>query len=133
MYRNRHTIRWLVTASLIVSLGVTGLFPQMMAWAESGAVVVSAQQSTQCCCGTGTSQCCGMGCCGVRAPSPERGPSPFPAQDESRTCPLAIAFAKAMIREGNNGHGALFARPLSDADRSSAESSLQAKLVRLDV
>lgn len=130
MYFNRHKTRWLVTVSLIVSLGLTGLFPQMMAGAASGVVVGPVQQSTQCCCGTETSQCCGMGCCGVRAPSPKKGPSPAP--DESRTAPQAIAFAKAMIGDGDNGHGALFVRPSSDADRSSAASSLQAKLVRLD-
>jgi hypothetical protein len=57
MYRNCRTTRWLVTASLIVSLGLMGLFPQMMVWAESGAVVSAAEQSTQCCCGTETGFC----------------------------------------------------------------------------
>ena len=128
MFRKCRTTRWLITASLMVSLGLTGLTPQMMVWAESGTVVSDAQESN-CCCGTETGFCCGMACCAVRAPTP------VPANDDNhdgRTCPLAIAFANAMLGSDNNGHGALFGRPSSNADRSLAESSLQAKHVRID-
>ena len=52
-----HTTRWLLTASLIVSLGLTGLFPQMMVWAPSGTCVATSQQSAKCCCGTETGFC----------------------------------------------------------------------------
>ena len=76
-----------------------------------------------------------MACCAVRAPSPTKEPIPAPAKDDNRdsqTCPLAIAFAKAMLDPGGSGLGAFFGRRSSDADRSLAESSLQAKHVRID-
>ena len=128
------TTRWLVTASLMVSLGLTGLFPQMSVWADGG-MAISAPKKSNCCCGTETGSCCGMACCAVRAPSPTNEPMPIPAKDDNRngrSCPLAIALANAMTGSGGNGQGASIVRSSSDADRSLAESSLQAKHVRLD-
>ena len=133
MFCNHPTSRWLITASLIVSLGVTGLFPQMIVWADSG-THASALQSTNCCCGTEDGRCCGMGCCVARE-APAKEPSPCPAKDDNgrgRTHPLAIGFAKAIIGSGDDASVALIGRPSSDADRSLAESSLQSKHVRLD-
>lgn len=73
-----------------------------------------------------------MACCAVRAPSPAKEPIPAPAKDENRDGQCTLAVAKTMIGSGGNGHGTLFGRSSSDANRSLAESSLQAKHVRID-
>lgn len=128
------TTRWLVTTSLIVSLGLTGLFPQMMVLAESGMRVKVAQGPTKCCCGTKDGSCCGTGCCMARhAPAKERFPCPNPKNTrDGQNNPLALAFAKALL--GGNGEigGLDFRHPENRVIRSPAESSLQAKHVRID-
>ena len=57
MYRRCNTNRWLVATCLMVSLGLSGLFPQMMVWTESPAATVAEGESTTCCCGTETGYC----------------------------------------------------------------------------
>lgn len=128
-----HTTRWLVTTSLIVSLGLAGLFPQMMVLAESGTRGASPQSSAKCCCGTEDARCCGTGCCVARqAPAKERCPSPNPKDTrEGQNNPLSLAFAKDLI--GNSEIGGLgFRDPGNRIIRSPAASTLQAKHVRID-
>ena len=139
MFRTCRTTRWLVTASLIVSLGLTGLFPRMIVRADQGVRVSSQEQPTQekpakCCCGTKDGRCCGMGCC-VDRQSPSKEPCPFPNKRENRdgrSNPFAMAAAKALFECGNAGRGSLFGCPFSNVDRSRADSSLQARHVRID-
>jgi len=128
------TTRWLVTASLIFSLGLAGLFPQMMVLAESGARVSVPQSPTKCCCGTKDGRCCGMGCCLARqAPAKEQCPCPNPKNPrDGQNNPLAVALAKAMLGESDEVGGASKRRLESDLVRSLAPSSLQAKHVRID-
>ena len=57
MSRHRNINRWLVTTCLMVSLGLSGLFPQMMVWTESPTVAAATADSTTCCCGTETGFC----------------------------------------------------------------------------
>lgn len=68
----------------------------------------------------------------MRAPSPAQEPVPAPAKDDNRDGQCTLAIAKTMTGSGGDGHGTLFGRPFSDANRSLAESSLQAKHVRID-
>jgi len=118
------------TRRLIVSLGLAGLFPPMAVWA-----VASAPQQNGCCCGTESGDCCGTACCGMRVPSPKKGAPSIPANDnhrDGRYGPLAIVVADSMKGSGNHHCGAFSSRQNSDATWPSAESSLQAKHVRLD-
>jgi hypothetical protein len=130
MQSTHHTTRWLITAGLIVSLGLAGLFPPMAVWA-----VASTAQQNGCCCGTETGDCCGTACCGMRVPSPNKGAPSTPTNDnrrDGRYGPLAVVIADGMKGSGNHRCGAFSGRQDSDAARPSAESSLQAKHVRLD-
>jgi len=75
-----------------------------------------------------------MGCCAARAPSPEKGPGPSPSRDDNRDGrlnPLAMLAAKDLT-SGGSGQGSLFGRFASDGDRSLADTTLQAKHVRID-
>ena len=75
-----------------------------------------------------------MGCCAVRAPSPEKEPCPCPSKDgnrDGRINPLAMLAAKDLAG-GGNGQGSLFGRFVSDTDRFLAATTLQAKHVRID-
>jgi len=127
------TTRWLVTASLIMSLGFVGLFPQMMASAKTGARVDVAQKPTKCCCGTDDGRCCGMGCCTARQAPPTK-PNPCPNPTETRDGqgnPLALA-AKTLLATGGKAVGSGFGWPVGQSHVSQAESTLQAKRVRID-
>lgn len=127
------TTRWLLVGSLIVSLGMAGLLP--LGWQGAGARAATPQPPTRCCCGTQDARCCGMGCCAARQ-APAKEPCPLPAKDgnrDGRIHPLTIALATAVVTCLEDGRGSLSPRPSSDTDYSLAESSLQARHVRLDV
>lgn len=128
------TTRWLITASLIVNLGLAGLFPRMMALADSGAHVEVAQKPTKCCCGTEDGRCCGMGCCMARqVPPKERCPSPNPKDSrDGQSNLLGWAAAKALLGAGGELGGSRFGPPESQVNFSLAESTLQAKHARID-
>jgi len=129
-----HTTRWLVTTSLIVSLGLAGLFPQMMVLAENGTRVAFPQPSGKCCCGTEDGRCCGMGCCVARqAPAKERCPSPNPKDTrDGQNNPLSLALAKNLIGGDGEIGGLGLRHPENRILRSLAECSLQVKHVRID-
>ncbi|REJ65696.1 MAG: hypothetical protein DWQ31_17310 [Planctomycetota bacterium] len=128
------TTRWLVTASLIVSLGLAGLFPQMMVLTERGMRLSVSPSPTKCCCGTEDGRCCGMGCCLARqSPAKEQCPCPNPKNSrDGQNNPLAVALAKALLDEGDEAGRAGTGRPESDLAGSLAPSTLQAKHVRID-
>lgn len=134
MHTLHHTTRLLVTTSLIVSLGLAGLFPQMIVLAESGTHVGSPLPSGKCCCGTKDGRCCGMGCCMARqAPAKERCPCPNPKDSrDGQNNPFALAFVKALLG-GNCEIGGLgFRDPENRILRSLAVCSLQSKHIRID-
>jgi len=100
------TTRWLVTASLVVSLGFTGLFPPALALGGSSARSVVAENSTKCCCGTADGSCCGMGCCLARRQTPPKEPVPAPqnkdCQDGQGNTTLAILAGKLLLQDLND-------------------------------
>jgi len=132
------TTRSLVTASLIASLGLAGLFPQMMvsaqmaASAKRGARVDVTQKPAKCCCGTEDGRCCGMGCCLARqAPPKEPSPCPTPTDTRDGQGNLLAPAAKALLATGpTGGSGSGF--PERPWRVSLAESTLQAEHVRID-
>ena len=69
--------------SLIVSLGFTGLLPQMTVGAASGVRAAVPEQPTKCCCGTEDGRCCGMGCCIAQQP-PAKESCPYPNRKDTR-------------------------------------------------
>ncbi len=133
MFSIQYTARWLVASSLIASLGLSGLFPQMIVWAESGSRVV-AQQAMECCCGTEDGRCCGMGCCISRqGPTSEPCPCPFPKDSRNgQNGPMALALVKALFDDGGEESGSRLGRRETGLDRSLSESTLQTKHVRID-
>lgn len=83
MFQFSRTIRSLVVAGLIFSLGVAVLSPSLMAAAVGeSAVAADSSAVTTCCCGTATGNCCGMACCGVDAPKQQRMPVPHEQRSE---------------------------------------------------
>lgn len=126
--------RCLITAGLIVSLGLTGLFPQMMVWAETRPLVAARPRATECCCGTADGRCCGMGCCMARQPpAKERCPCPNPKDTrDGQNILLALALAKAHLSDGGGPCGSHFGQPETGSIRSPVDSTLQAKRVRID-
>lgn len=94
MFYFSRTIRSLVVAGLIFSLGVAVLSPSFMARAVGeSAVSADSSPATTCCCGTKDGKCCGMACCGVRAPKQQR--TPVPREDcRELAGSLVLAFCK---------------------------------------
>ncbi len=94
MFHTSRTIRSLVVAGLIFSLGVAVLSPLFMA-AVVGESVVAADDSSAktCCCGTTDGKCCGMACCGVDAPKQQRTPVPHEQRGELSGS-LLLAFCQ---------------------------------------
>lgn len=127
-------MRWAIAASLIVSLSLTELAPQMMVRADDGPVVAPTSPATKCCCGTADGRCCGMGCCVVRqAPSHQQPPVPNQRDDrDGRTNPFGLAFTNSLILFANSRDGLQLRRLISDVARSLAESSLQAEHIRIN-
>lgn len=71
------TMRSLIVAGLILSLGVVGGSPALMATASGEAAFAADNASAHtCCCGTKDGRCCGMACCGTQAPKQQRTPAP---------------------------------------------------------
>lgn len=127
------TTRWLAVSSLTISLGLAGLFPQMVVWADSARRASAHQQPTKCCCGTEDGHCCGMGCCMARqAPAKERCPCPNPQDTrDGQNNPLALAFAKALLGDAGDTSRSGFTHPESE-NRLAPDASLQAQHVRID-
>lgn len=128
------TTRWLITAGLIISLSLAGVLPPMVPRAVADKPDVVAQEPTKCCCGTEDGRCCGMGCCAVRQ-APPKNSCPCPNPEESRRGQNnwpALATAKALFAAGSENPGLRVGYWDSAANRSHAETSLQARYVRID-
>lgn len=93
MYSTSRTIRALIIVGLICSLTVAVLSPSFMAAVEESAVAADKSAAKTCCCGTATGKCCGMSCCGVDAPKPQRAPVPIEDGRELAGS-LVLAFCK---------------------------------------
>lgn len=75
-------IRLLVVAGLLLSLGMVGLWPALMAGVAADVALSDATPANTCCCGTTAGECCGMACCGVDAPKQQRTPVPHGDHNE---------------------------------------------------
>ena len=77
---NTHSnLRRFIVACLAISLSMVGVYPGLWTASATELVSTSASETTECCCGTSEGNCCGMACCGVEAPQPEKNsgaPSP---------------------------------------------------------
>ncbi|VAX36081.1 hypothetical protein MNBD_PLANCTO02-594 [hydrothermal vent metagenome] len=134
MYRAYRTTRWLVTANVIVSLGLTGLFPQMVTLAGQDVRVELEEKPTTCCCGTEDGRCCGMGCCVARR-SPAKEQCPCPSKSETRNGQsnlFAIVVFRSLLFSDKTKLGLQFSTLFSDANHFMAGSSLQALHARID-
>lgn len=137
MFFNHRTIRWPVTASLILSFGVAALCPPPVEAAPSGTHVESQTPACQCCCCKKGGRCCGkcdMPCCAIRK-VPAKEQTPRPSNDENRgwrTNLLACVGAKAPFACNETVNGSQFGTADSNANRSLADSTLQTRHVRLD-
>lgn len=78
--------------SLVLALGTAGLRSAVAATSPAGHF----PHKVQCCCGTPDGRCCGMACCGTKAPAPERQssvPAPHPVGGESlATIPVRFGW-----------------------------------------
>jgi hypothetical protein len=59
----RTTLRWIITAGLVLSLSTTAAFPNLVLRGRGEAVVAANRSQRACCCGTADARCCGMACC----------------------------------------------------------------------
>jgi hypothetical protein len=125
----RPTIRFFLTASLMLSLSVVGVYPQLMAGYSGAAVVKADQLSTVCCCGAKDGRCCGMACCQRGMPKPDRTPAPpNPSDDHSQ--PLALAGIDAAVA-GSDSAASEGVTPVRAASAGSV--SLVDSRVRLNI
>lgn len=108
MFHFSHTIRSLVVAGLIFSLGVAVLSPSFMAAVAGDRSVTADASARTCCCGTATGECCGMACCGVDAPKQQRTPVPHEHRSELAGS-LLLAFSqtspKLVMVDVQDSHG----------------------------
>jgi hypothetical protein len=82
--------------ALAVALVAGGAMP-LSAVHVLGRDTVLPQLSRKCCCGTIDGKCCGMACCGAKAPARERQPAPANVIDS----PLR---AVAIVRSSGESH-----------------------------
>jgi hypothetical protein len=88
----RTTVRWIITASLLLSLSLASVYPRLTASDDVAVVVAANQDQLVCCCGTEDGRCCGMACC--QMPNPKEGKAPAsPNQSEVRGQPLGFVLA----------------------------------------
>lgn len=130
---NASLCRWLIVASVAISVSFTGVVPPLRSAAASAAESLRTNGTVlPCCCGGDDDRCCGMACCVPRSPVTPQAPLPAPSADEHQPTSLGMARIHA---------GALCLgrkpRPIIQqaqaAFTSSAEVSLQSLQVRLDV
>jgi hypothetical protein len=129
---DHHICRWLAIASLIFSVSLSSLMPDVMTQLHAGAQSAVTEPSTGCCCRVSTAEGCGMACCIERdVPAPK--PTPTPARSAQRdNTSLGAALAKVVLRDLDANLQARFALAESHAALSADESSLQAKHIRID-
>jgi len=134
MFRTCRTTRLLITVGLTFSLGLSGLLPQTVALSSGSMRNSLDEQPAECCCGTIDGRCCGMGCCSVQR-TPQKDQQPCPNRRENhdwRSNPFAVVASNSLFEHGNNRSSSQFGDPFSDTDHSLADSSLQARHVRID-
>lgn len=135
MNPRRTLIRFLLVPSLLISLGTSGLCPQV--WSSGGTVVVSQPSGSsprRCCCQRIGNCRCGMACC-VSRPLPAKEQAPVPNRDNDsngRCGPWVVALAKCSGSPGAVGDGWPIGRRSAAASFSLAESTLQAHHIRLN-
>lgn len=129
MDRIRSALRLIVTASLLLSVSVTSLYPRLIAAPGGGRVFGSGGGGKVCCCGTKDARCCGMACCQTPDPNQDKTPG-FPNRSDDRGQSLSLAAAAAQIGDpaAIAFHNAVFTQTLF-AD----SHSLIALNVRLNV
>ena len=82
----RSTLRFLIIASLLLSLSTLSVFPRVMVGQALGATVSASTGAGEkhCCCGTEDGRCCGMACCQA-SPNPQEKQAPeVPRSSEDR-------------------------------------------------
>lgn len=126
----RSTFRWIITASLLLSLSMTSLYPRVMAGGE-GTVAASADQGQKvCCCGTEDGRCCGMACCQMPNPKQDNTPaSPKPSEDRGQ--PFGLMLAADAPLDGSNA--ATFRHDLARNAAVIGSTSLIALSIRLNI
>jgi hypothetical protein len=125
----RATFRLLLTASLMLSLSMANLYPQLMAGNARAAGVVKDQSPRVCCCGTKDGKCCGMACCQRGIPKPDKTPAP-PNRSDDHGQPLGLAGVDATI---DGSDAAEFGGVTLNHAASSGNASLVASGIRLNV
>jgi hypothetical protein len=130
----RSTFRLIITASLLLSLSMTGLYPRIMAGDEFGASTAASQHEGQgqrvCCCGTKDGRCCGKACCQLPNPKEDKAPtSPRPSEDRGQA--LGLAQVGNAVVFGQHA-GAIHEGVSSDAG-SPRGSSLIALSIRFNI
>jgi len=94
----RSTFRYLITASLLLSLSATSLYPRLMAGEALGATVEANHGKRVCCCGTEDGRCCGKACCQLPNPKEDKAPtSPKPSHDRGQPLGLAQVAGVAVV------------------------------------
>jgi len=91
----RITVRWIITASLLLGLSMASVYPR-----DGWAVAFAANQAQKvCCCGTEDGRCCGMACC--QMPNSKEGKAPAsPNRSEVRCQPLGSIVAAGSTLSG---------------------------------
>lgn len=88
----RSTLRFLITASLLLCLSTLSVFPRVMVGQALGATVSDSAGASEkhCCCGTEDGRCCGMACCQT-SPNPQEKQGPeAPRSSEDRGQPFGL-------------------------------------------
>lgn len=129
-YRFR-TIRYLLTAVLVIGTGLAGVAPRLVDAATVGVQSTTADATpVACCCGTVTGNCCKAGACDSRnAPTPEPAPSPARDNVQNPTPGLVHTLISApAVLLGGATHDI----ESETLNRSLADATLQTAHVRLD-
>lgn len=124
-------LRLLLIASLMLSLSMAGVYPQLMARSGRTTVDGACPSSQVCCCGTKDGRCCGMACCQRAIPKPDKAPA-SPNRTVERGPPLALVAIDEMFGESTT-MGAWRYAMLSSHNASQGSISLVASSVRLNV
>ena len=126
----RSTVRLLITASLLLSLGTVSLYPRLMAGEAPVSLLRGERTEKVCCCGTQDGRCCGGACCQMPNPKEDKAPA-SPNRLDDRGQPLDLAWSE----DANTGgprtalfHGGFAADPVMPVG-----SSLIALSIRLNI
>lgn len=125
----RTSLRGLITASLLLSLSATSLYPRLISGTERSKATASNRGQKLCCCGTEDGRCCGMACCQMPNPKHENPPaSPKPSEDRGQ--PLGGMLAADAPPDGLNA--ATFRHDFT-RHAATSSNSLIALSIRLNI